>query len=466
MATGDPHTTGETLADQFFAALHGAANAPVAGARDLPVLEGLMRSGGFHEPQENVLAKAIELLRSGNRVFTYGSSVVLEYPQFGGQGRQLVTLRNGASIERGAECWLGNLFVCENDDNQFPPPRWFVELLLTTEPLLHNLPRINIYTQRPLFDTDFVLHNPGFDAHSGIMVHGPAIEPFLTPPINTSSAIDRLPLHLRTLLRDFCFATDADVANTLGLFITGLLINHFIDPGKPIALIDGNQPNTGKTWLVRALGLVLDGVEPATMFYTAVEEELQKRVGAKLRESVSSVLLLDNAKTAGGAEISSPFIESTSVSPEISIRILGQSVMYTRPNNVLWAITMNKTHGSADLISRGLPIRLYYEGRAENREFAGRDPVDYARRHRIEILGELAGMVVYWNQQARPSGTRPHRLRHWASVVGGIVELAGFPEFLTNAQEAAAAFNSAADELAALAEVVVVDANGPFIVEP
>ena len=39
-----------------------------------------------------------------------------------------------------------------------------------------------------------------------------------------------------------------------------------------------------------------------------------------------------------------------------------------RPNDMLWAITMNNTKTSPDLVSRGLPIRLQYEGRPEDRE--------------------------------------------------------------------------------------------------
>ena len=54
--------------------------------------------------------------------------------------------------------------------------------------------------------------------------------------------IDRLPEHLRILLRGFCFKDEASLAHAVGALLTGLLVNHFQVCGKPMFLIDGNQP--------------------------------------------------------------------------------------------------------------------------------------------------------------------------------------------------------------------------------
>lgn len=55
-------------------------------------------------------------------------------------------------------------------------------------------------------------------------------------------------------------------------------------------------------------------------------------------------------------------------------------------------------------------------------------------------------------QAGRPSGNSSHRCGYWAEVVGGVLLNAGFPEFLANAGDAAAAFDDGLDQLAALAE--------------
>jgi len=455
---------GQSQADQLFHALAAVDSVPLEGARDLPIVTGLTLRPGFTELPENVLMTVIKLLSDSGRVFRYGNSIVYQTDRLDGEGRRLATLRSGDAVESRAQDWLANVFVCTYKKIQFPPPSWLVRTLLTSEPLLPQLPRINTYAQRPLFDGSFVLHGPGWHPDVGILIHGPVIEPILFVPPTATAAMDRLPPNLRTVLGGFCFRAHADVANMVGLMVTGLLVNNFVSTGKPITLIDGNQPNTGKTWLIRTLGVVLDGMEPPTLFYTPDDEELQKRICAKLREGTGSVLLLDNAKMVGGGAISSPVIESLSDGKEISLRILGVSANYTRPNDLVWTLTMNDTRTSPDLVSRGLPIQLYYEGRTEDRVFSGPNPINYAREHRLEILGELAGMVVRWVQAGRPDGTRSHRYQRWARIVGGIMQVAGLPEFLDNAQEAAATFNCASDELAALAEAVVAN-DGPYIID-
>lgn len=151
------------------------------------------------------------------------------------------------------------------------------------------------------------------------------------------------------------------------------------------------------------------------------------------------------------------------MAPQISLRILGQSANYRRPNDLLWFLTMNLTKTSPDLVSRGLPIRFHHEGDPGEREFGGRDPLEYAEQHRQEILGELAGMVIVWNQHGRPPGTKRHRLSHWAMVIGGILDANGLVEFLDNVGEAASEFNTALETLAALAEAALRETRDGFV---
>jgi hypothetical protein len=143
------------------------------------------------------------------------------------------------------------------------------------------------------------------------------------------------------------------------------------------------------------------------------------------------------------------------MAPHITLRILGKSVNYTQPNDVLWFLTMNQTKVSPDLASRGMPIRLYYEGDPAQRVFAGPNPLEFAIKYRAQILGELFGMVEHWKSLGRPLGSRPHRCEYWAQMIGGILEACGFPEFLDNAAEAAAEFNTELGDLAAVAEWAV-----------
>ena len=469
MPATDRNSRGAALASRFYEARQRASRAHRPGARDLPIVSGLNAQCQSVVPLENVWVEVQGILVGTERVFCYGNNVVLEVGQ--GEDATLVVLSTGQFIETGAESWLSNFFVCQTtpaklDDlpKQFPPPRKLVENLLRREPTLQAFPWVEHYSRRPVFDDQFILRGPGWHPEVGILVHSVDIDSILPDNATTEGAVlDRLPTHLRQLLNDFCFTSDADVANAVAVLLTGLLVSHFVISGKPVVLLDGNQAGVGKTLLARVISVVLDGVDPQLIHYTPDDEELQKRIVSTLRGSQQSVLVFDNAKLKAGIAISSPTIEANSVAPEVSLRILGKSENYRRPNDVLWFITMNDTKASPDLVSRGLPIRFSYEGDPAQRNFDGRDPIDYACEHRQEILGELAGMVVRWNQAGRPPGHRRHRLARWAELVGGVLCANGLPEGLTNLDEAASQFNTELDELAALAEVVLASSAGPVV---
>src|SRR5205823_67601 len=123
----------------------------------------------------------------------------------------------------------------------------------------------------------------------------------------------------------------------------------------------------------------------------ARDEELEKKLGAHLRDSLSGVIFLDNVRD----RIESTVLESQMLAPEVILRQLGLNSLICRPNTYVWLITSNMTAATADLVSRCVPVRLFYEGDPKGRTF-GTDPLEYAARHRLEFLAELAGMVYRW----------------------------------------------------------------------
>jgi hypothetical protein len=353
------------------------------------------------------------------------------------------------------------MMICEStgrrpgDVVQFQPPACFVAALLASDPLREVLPRIRRYAARPVFGPDFRLLGPGWHPGPGVLVHGPRIEPAPWPrPEPSAAPLDRLAPRLRELLSGFCFRSHADLVNAVAALVTALLLDRFVERPKPLVLVDGNQPGLGKTLLARVLGILLDGIEPRLIHFTMDEEELSKRICANLRDGHPSVVAIDNAKVRSGSEVSSPFLEANSMAPRISLRILGQSTTLTRDNDLLWVLTMNSIKASPDLVSRGLPIRLYFEGDPKGRHF-GLEPAAYAREYRAELLGELAGLVSSWAEAGQQEGAFSHRCDRWARVVGGILAHAGLTEFLGNLDEAAADFDSSLDELGALAEAAL-----------
>lgn len=453
-----PPSVGSEFAQRFDDARRELPLCLVPGARELPTIVGLNLNGSAVVPIENLLANATIILLERGGIYLYGDNVVLERGT--AEKQRLFPLTSGVELVPAAAPMMANVFQCVSTTDKnpcyFPPPRGFLANLLARDPSREALPKITCYGSRPLFDQDFVLCGPGYHADSRILVHGSAVDARSYEPAGATLPIEeRLSPHIRTLLREFCFSEAADIANALATLLTGALANHFVEQPKPVILVDGNQPGTGKTLLASCVSMLLDDESPDLINFSNDDAELGKRTLATLLQRVRSVLVFDNAKCSNNYEISSSFLEANSMAASITLRKLGKSQNYSQPNDLLWFLTMNQTHVSADLASRGLPIRLYFEGDPGSREFANTNPLAYTKQHRMAILGELVGMVDYWNSRGRPFGQRSHRCAHWAQVVGGIMETCGFPEFLGNLDGAAASFNTTLTDLAALAEQVI-----------
>jgi hypothetical protein len=412
------------------------------------------------------LAQAGNILRNSGRVYRWVRSLVYECQ--GPEGSRLQVLASDSKAEPSAGALLTNLVVIgvrgEGTPTESLLPSKLVGPLLMDEDLCGKLPAIRHYSVRPVFNDSFLMRGPGWHAAEGFLIHGQDITPDLTihplPP--NPSTFDRLPPYTRRLLQDFCWASEADLTNAVGVLLTGMLANHFIDKPKPVFLIDGNQRGLGKTLFCQVVGRILDGVEPCRLSLSG-DEELEKKLGASIKESPTSILFFDNVR----GRINSPVIEANALSPILQFRWLGRSSMITRPNYFLWFITSNQTTGTEDLVSRALPIRLRYEGNPRDRSFAN-DPLAYATRYRLEILGELAGMVVRWQQAGMPQGPAArswHRCIQWHQIIGNILSHAGFDQFLSNLDEAEAAMDEGLQALEELADYVVTSNMRHFFVQ-
>src|SRR5690606_38871940 len=126
----------------------------------------------------------------------------------------------------------------------------------------------------------------------------------------------------------------------------------------------------------------------------------------------------------------------------------------------IFCLTANAPDVSRDLVTRSVVINLYYEGDPERRAFTIADPEGYAQEHRLELLGELIGMVERWKAAGKPMAKTHSRFnkRGWGDIVGGILEFCGEPDFLANAEETAAQLDETRRDFT---ELVAVLADHP-----
>ena len=447
---------GQILASMLSDALHAFQIGPVVGDHTRQIIWGVSPDGSFVDGQtlDNFLAQAGHILAECGRLYKFGNTIAFETDAPGDQwletlAAQYRALPNAAAI-------LANLVGVGRQNNegfiQSLVPSNLIGAILADESVWQHLPEIKHFAQRPTFDLDFNLCHPGWNASAGILVRGADVIPtFHTPTCAPDAkAIDRFPPYLRGLFREFAWRSDADAVNALALLMTGILINHFIDDPHPGGIVDANQAGIGKTLLVQSVGRVLDGAE-APRISLVRDEELEKRLCAQLRSSRTSLYFLDNVRS----RIESMVLEQNMLSPLLSFRVLGRSATIERPNTFIWVVTSNMTAGTPDFIRRCVPIRLFFEGDPKGRAFSG-NPLQYASQYRLEIIGELVGMILHWVQQGRPLGSHKHRCDRWAAKIGGIMDANGLGTFfLANMDEAEVAMDQGLVDLATLAEHVV-----------
>lgn len=285
---------------------------------------------------------------------------------------------------------------------------------------------MKLFTRNPVYTDDWRLVSPGFDTPSGIYYAGPLIQP------------REGTFHLDRLLQDFCFKSEADRTNYLGMLLTAVLVTRFIG-AKPAVLFNGNQPGLGKSILSQIIAILRDGYCAETASYNPNDEEFEKRLGAIVRRGATTIII-DNAKGHGRRTlIESACLERSITDRILSFRLLGKSDQIRAENSHIFCITANSPDVSPDLVSRSVVINLEYEGDPKRRTFNLADPENYAVEHRRELLGELIGMVERWKAGGRPEANVNSRFNKcgWGNVVGGILEFHGRTGFLTNAEAAA-----------------------------
>lgn len=392
-------------------------------------------------PVANTLEKMTKQLLSAGNCFSRTDQLVVIHDG---------TIRTVLSSQElaGLLSELVEFFFVDDGCGEFKPlPASYGNTWLNNHVQRRCLPIIKLFTRNPVYTEDWRLVAPGFDQNSGIYYAGPAVEPRHDT------------LHIDALLRDFCFKSPGDRTNYLGMLITTLLIPRFIG-SKPAALFNGNQPELGKSILAQIIATLRDGHPAETATYNPNDEEFEKRLGAIVRRGVTTIII-DNAKgRTRSPRIESACLERSITDPILSFRLLGHSQEIRAENSHIFCITANTPDVSRDLITRSTVINLYHEGDPEHRVFSIPDPEGYAEKHRLELLGELIGMVERWKAAGMPMANSYSRFnkRGWASIVGGVLEANGEPDFLANAAEAATQLDETRREFA---ELVAVLADHP-----
>ena len=318
--------------------------------------------------------------------------------------------------------------------------RDLIPAFLSSPRVFDQFPRLVHYTRVPLFGPTWrLIATPGYHAEHGIYYDGPRVRPRRGTPI------------LDGILADFCWKTDVDRVNYVGLLLTAVTMLHWV--GKhPLAIFNANVARLGKSLLAKILGLVIDG-RCTSITYIPNDEEFERQIATNV-DMDDHVVNVDNAKSSHRApEVSSGVLERCVTDLILNFRRLKTNTAIRRASDVIFCLTMNTARMGSDLRQRGLPVNLHWEGDVRHRHFDIPDLEAFVLAHRFGLIGELVGMVQRWVRAGCPipEDVATHTVSsRWAATIDGILGVNGYQGFLSNFDDSEQAFDSDYEAVAAV----------------
>jgi hypothetical protein len=314
------------------------------------------------------------------------------------------------------------------------PPVDVVKDVLATQNM--PLPRLARVVHVPVFGpAGTLLTKPGFDEAGGILyspLQGfealPVPETVTAEDVNAANA-----LICNELLPDFPFASDSDRDNAVALFLLPF-VRDMIDGPTPAHLIEASMPGSGKGMLASALLHPSIGRDMGLTTQPRDDDEWRKKITSMLMEGKPSVLV-DNVSRP----LDSGVLAAALTADVWSERMLGQNSTTQIRIRCAWVITGNNISISTELTRRCVRSRLTPKtDRPEDREdFEHPELLEWVEENRAKLVQAAHVIVKYWLQQGRPAAKiRPMgSFEKWSKLMGGILSLAGYEQFLANAKE-------------------------------
>lgn len=240
-------------------------------------------------------------------------------------------------------------------------------------------------------------------------------------------------LILDELIGDFPFAGDAERAHTVAALLLPFVRDLITGP-TPLHLVEKPAAGTGASLLVSALGIPALGRPPDTQVQPRQEDEWRKLITTQLN-SASAYFVLDNVVNLDSSSLASALTTDT-----WQDRKLATNDKITAPVRCTWIATGNNPSLSREMARRIVRIRLdSHVPNPEDRPPAMfRHPrlLEWSKANRGRLIWACLVLCRRWYQAGKPAGLENlASYESWAATMGGILDVAGVPGFLTNRHE-------------------------------
>ena len=331
------------------------------------------------------------------------------------------------------------------------PPMDVIKNMLAAQQI--PLPILSRIVEVPVFsDRGNLVQRPGYDVEARLYYqpYSLSITPVTIPTEPTADEVATAKARLDDLIRDFPLVSAADCTHTIALAIVPF-VRDLIDGPVPLHVTEAPCPGSGKNLLVEVALHPSVGTRIGAIAEARDDDEWRKRLTARLRESCP-ITLIDN--------LSRP-LDSGTVSAVLTARrwedrLLGKNETIAVPVRTIFVCTANNPMLSMEIARRSIRIRLdpKMDRPWLRNGFRHPDLRTFVEHERPALIVALLTLVQAWMKAGRPKpAAKPlGSFESWSHIVGGIVEFAGYKNFLGNALE----FYEAADSEGAIWRLFVI----------
>ncbi|TFD12890.1 DUF3854 domain-containing protein [Cryobacterium sp. TMT1-2-2] len=305
-------------------------------------------------------------------------------------------------------------------------------------------PWLSGITRSPLVLTDgAVSTTPGYNPENGVFLDlTPDVQGIVVPEHPTDADIAAAAALIRDDLfamdgvggRDgWAFASEADQTHAIAGLITPVIRANV---GKvPMLVFDGIHRGVGKGGCLDVIHRVAFGVPASIQTTPKSDEEMDKRITAKLRVSADTINLDEVQDKDGTSRLDSNSLGAVLTSEIYEGRKLGTSEVLSLPNMASWYGLGNNVQIPGDMIRRVYTCRLASDRTdLETRDNFRHDLDSWVPENRAELLRAVLILVRAWYAEGQPEATKPFGFKsftEWQRVVGGILHHAGINGFLS-----------------------------------
>lgn len=311
------------------------------------------------------------------------------------------------------------------------PPRQIAETMARV--IDPQVPVISSIVRTPRFRSDgSLITEPGFDPGTKLF-YDPSIRLNAVPDNPTSADVEAAKdLIFNQMLSDFEFDEEADLAHAVALAIEPF-VRPMIGPKMPIHLIEAAIQGTGKGLLADVLTYPAHGAWISWTSEPESDAEVRKKITASLLAN-DTIFGIDNVKNV----LSSGSLAAAVTTETWRDRLLGSPKNVSGQITWSWVITANNPTVDSDISRRVVRTRLVasVEDPSQREDFRIPDLKKWVVDHEAEILHALLTLVQSWVKRGMPQGSKPMgSFESWARTLGGILETAGIPGFLSQTDE-------------------------------